>query len=241
MHDTRSALFVLFKNVAQLSVALFLIPSFIGLLLQGEGSCGINVPLPAGECPLEGNLANCLDVACGELCEGDGECGTVELDNCGDTGYDIYRKTCATPKAPPAPIAPTYAPTNAVTNAPTNAPTYTPTGAPPTSTSPPTKARCLDSILDVAETNGKGCSFIAENQEFCGNGVFGLVPTSHCPLSCNSCDEFGCVDSTASFKVGGGTYTCDDLASLSDSDVETYCNIEAAYSTCRGTCNTCDL
>jgi len=116
---------------------------------------------------------------------------------------------------------------------PTRAPT-SPSNSPPTS-------RCFESILNFAGTSGNGCSFVAENQGLCSDARLGLDVLSHCPSSCNSCDEFGCVDSTASFKLGGGVYTCDVLASLSDSDVETYCNSEVAYSTCRGTCNTCDL
>jgi len=91
---------------------------------------------------------------------------------------------------------------------------------------------CIDSILNVAGTGGRGC---ASNQRNCDSDA----SLSHCPLSCNSCNKFGCVDSTASFEYGSGRYTCGDLASFSDSQIETYCNVEAAYSTCRGTCNTC--
>jgi len=96
---------------------------------------------------------------------------------------------------------------------------------------------CVDSILNIAGTGVEGCAFIANNQENCDLNA----ESSHCPLSCDSCDEFGCVDSTASFEYGSGTYTCGDLASFSDSQIENYCKVEAAYSTCRGTCNTCNL
>jgi len=106
---------------------------------------------------------------------------------------------------------------------------------------PPTSPSCTDSILNVAGTGGRGCSFVANNQRFCDDPTFGLDAMSHCPLSCDSCADFGCVDSTASFEFGSVSYTCDVLASLSDSDLETYCNDEAAYSTCRGMCNTCNL
>jgi hypothetical protein len=46
-------------------------------------------------CPSD-DLQNCYDsVACGDLCEGDDECGTDgNLDNCG--GYDVYRRDCPT-------------------------------------------------------------------------------------------------------------------------------------------------
>jgi len=102
---------------------------------------------------------------------------------------------------------------------------------------PPTNpSSCIDSILKPLGTGGRGCSFIA-GTDACDSDA----SKSHCPSSCNSCDEFACVDSTASFRVGGGVFSCDDLASLSDSNLESYCNVEAAYSTCRGTCNTCNL
>ena len=57
-------------------------------------SCGASLePIDPEDCPTDGNLANCDVVACGELCEGDGECGTDGgLDNCG--GFDVYRKIC---------------------------------------------------------------------------------------------------------------------------------------------------
>jgi len=96
---------------------------------------------------------------------------------------------------------------------------------------------CIDSTLDIAGTGGKGCAFIADNQQYCTYEE----ASSHCPSTCDSCDEFSCVDSTTSFEYGGGSYTCGVLGSFSDSDLQTYCNIEAVYSTCRGTCNTCNL
>ena len=58
----------------------------------------------SSECPKDADgsvFPNCDEVACGELCEGDGECGTdTQLDNCpsgnggGDVGYaPTYRPT----------------------------------------------------------------------------------------------------------------------------------------------------
>ena len=54
--------------------------------------------VPASECPADANIANCYsDIPIGGLCEGDGECGTLNsLDNCGVGGYDVYRRvSCA--------------------------------------------------------------------------------------------------------------------------------------------------
>ena len=70
--------------------------------------CGLElVPVASSECPANPDIANCLNVGCGELCEGDGECGTDQnLDQCG--GYDVYMKICEYPT--PAPTV-TPAPT----------------------------------------------------------------------------------------------------------------------------------
>ena len=63
-------------------------------------SCDYSVvPLTASECPssFDADL-NCNDADCGQLCEGDGECGTTQnANNCGGLGpgdYDMYRKVC---------------------------------------------------------------------------------------------------------------------------------------------------
>ena len=66
---------------------------------QGINVCGTNIPLDKKECPTKKsklNVQNCEKASYGELCEGDGECGTTQnLDNCifEGEGYDIYRKT----------------------------------------------------------------------------------------------------------------------------------------------------
>ena len=62
------------------------------------------VPVEASECPTRVDLAPCTNVACGELCEGDGECGTnQELNNCDGVdgvGGDI---NFGRPRPPPPP------------------------------------------------------------------------------------------------------------------------------------------
>ena len=65
------------------------------------------------DCPADADgsiFPNCQQVACGELCEGDGECGTdTQLNNCPSKDYDpstsggrldIYRKLCHTAVEP---------------------------------------------------------------------------------------------------------------------------------------------
>ena len=96
-------------------------------------SCGTcSEPVDPEDCPADGDLANCDVVACGELCEGDGECGTDGgLDNCGG-GFDIYRKICV---AQPSSV-------------PTSSPSTTPTATPaPTTTPRPTSNPTLDHPL----------------------------------------------------------------------------------------------
>jgi len=59
---------------------------------------GVLVALDVADCPGELNIANCANVGPGELCEGDGECGTdVNLNQCG--AYDMYRKEAEGVKA----------------------------------------------------------------------------------------------------------------------------------------------
>ena len=128
--------------MSTLRVILLLLPSVImadGPLpgcseLQcdaGLTECGICLQaIDAAQCP-EGwesdfKLHTCDSVAPGELCEADGECGTVEVDNCngrdpdvngwhhgrllqgwhheGSPRSDVYRRVpCTMPPSPPAP------------------------------------------------------------------------------------------------------------------------------------------
>lgn len=62
-------------------------------------SCGYCLePVEAADCPADvgPHFVHCEDPSLrdGDLCEGDGECGTsTTLDNCGD-GFEVYRKRC---------------------------------------------------------------------------------------------------------------------------------------------------
>jgi len=98
----------------------------------GVGICGINTPIDPSACPANPNIPNCLDKRYGNLCEGDGECGTDPgLNNCG--GFDVYLKTDKTtispvPTQPPVTSTPTFAPTRAPTRV-TSAPTVSTTSS----------------------------------------------------------------------------------------------------------------
>jgi len=70
--------------------------------------CGTSLePVDAEDCPRDSDLAACDKVACGLLCEGDGECGTDNgLDNCGGPNgvrFDVYRKVCGERDEPAEP------------------------------------------------------------------------------------------------------------------------------------------
>ena len=72
----------------------------------------------SSECPKDADgsvFPNCDEVACGELCEGDGECGTdTQLDNCNcpvdAVRCSIYQKVCDNGGGEVG-YAPTYRPT----------------------------------------------------------------------------------------------------------------------------------
>jgi len=85
-------------------------------------SCGTSVtPIAPSQCataraaigPFSGSTPDCEAASCCTYCEGDGECGTGNVNNCG--AYDIYFKTCAghctTPPTPTSGNAPTAQPT----------------------------------------------------------------------------------------------------------------------------------
>ena len=59
--------------------------------------CGHLVPILPNECPSDPDLPNCLDASFGTQCEGDGECGTIDIDNCKKAGstskFDVYNKS----------------------------------------------------------------------------------------------------------------------------------------------------
>jgi hypothetical protein len=68
--------------------------------LKCDDSVSLTAISPA-ECPADTNIKKCDEAEGGELCDGDGECGTdPALNNCG--AHDVYRK-CAPPPAP-APV-----------------------------------------------------------------------------------------------------------------------------------------
>lgn len=93
---------------------------------------------------------------------------------------------------------------------------------------------CFDSPLPVSPYN-LGCEAASS---FCDmNGV-----PSHCPESCNACEEYLCEDSEWPWILAGGVYTCDLLASLSPMEIAFYClTFDDVLYTCRSTCSICEI
>ena len=94
--------------------------------------CGILLPIHSSDCPpntySSSNpffLPNCNEVAIGDLCEGDGECGTNHFLNncpCGIFRCDVYRKTDS--------FSPTTSPTHLISYIPSDMPTHLPSNIP---------------------------------------------------------------------------------------------------------------
>ena len=109
---------------------LSLILLFINSVYAND--CGILLPIHSSDCPpntySSSNpffLPNCNEVAIGDLCEGDGECGTNHFLNncpCGIFRCDVYRKTDS--------FSPTTSPTHLISYIPSNMPTHLPSDMP---------------------------------------------------------------------------------------------------------------
>jgi len=94
---------------------------------------------------------------------------------------------------------------------------------------------CMDSTLNVASV-GLGCSDIID-LSVCVNDA----AKSHCPNTCDVCDEYGCVDSILEFvsntrTVPVTTAKCTQLAAQNQATIDSLCEREDVYSTCRATC-----
>ena len=103
--DVSAVVVLLATGARPLALAeLFAGAAAVGAAGASCGTCLVAVQ--PSECPPEGidageldginNAGNCNGVAMGELCEGDGECGTTNSFNTCGNGYDIYRRVDCT-------------------------------------------------------------------------------------------------------------------------------------------------
>ena len=122
------------KKLNMLSLILLFINSVYAT------DCGILLPIHSSDCPPNtfspSNpffLPNCNKVEIGELCEGDGECGTNHFLNncpCGIFRCDVYRKTDSfSPTTSPTHLI-SYVPSNIPSNMPSNIPSDIPSNMP---------------------------------------------------------------------------------------------------------------
>jgi hypothetical protein len=94
---------------------------------------------------------------------------------------------------------------------------------------------CVDSPLNVIQGGGVyGCGDVTYLSSCESPGV-----KSHCPATCDACDEYACVDSERGFVYDGIDVKCSRLTNASAEDLEIYCSYFDVSSTCRGTCNFC--
>jgi len=115
--------------------------------------------------------------------------------------------------------------------------TDSPTSGPVTES--PTSGICADStfFIEYEMDTSFPCDFVS-----------GFAPclcddpkvSSHCSLSCGSCSEYACVDSTADFMTSEGNGNCALFSTFSPGLIQRYCEFNYVRNTCRGTCGVCN-
>jgi len=108
--------------------------------------------------------------------------------------------------------------------APTNVPSLSPT------------VTCEDSRFLISFRG----SLISCAQVAASGACSNPVASSHCPLTCDACEEYKCEDSSAPWRGNGRDANCDLLASVDPDIVANYCaQSDTLSTTCRGTCEFC--
>jgi len=113
-------------------------------------------------------------------------------------------------------------------------------------TSAPTSPQCEDSTLLAPFENNQftlalSCADIV-SVGGCTNPDVMPLAQSHCPHSCNACDEYGCADSMATWSFLIGNFHCDDLVNLPPAQIIQFCGLYSDLAvTCRDTCEFCPI
>jgi len=98
-----------------------------------------------------------------------------------------------------------------------------------------TSATCVDSGVEInTGSNSFTCAQVAG-----GGGCTNPVAASHCPLTCDACNEYSCEDSQAPWIVRGYRLSCGDLAALDASTISDACEQDFISTTCRDLCGFC--
>jgi len=104
------------------------------------------------------------------------------------------------------------------------------------SLSPIVPPSCEDSPLEIRfQGNNYSCEE-AEALDGCTSNII----QSHCPSTCNACDEYECADSMAPWEFRSNKLRCSQLANEDLSDIIFVCSRFSQISTtCRFTCGLC--
>jgi len=97
--------------------------------------------------------------------------------------------------------------------------------------------QCTDSPLsfDYKTFGSINCGNVSDNPKACEDAIV----ASHCPDTCNSCEEHKCADSEAYVIYQGQKGTCDLLESIDPDQVSIMCSRNEVKKTCRETCDFC--
>jgi len=99
---------------------------------------------------------------------------------------------------------------------------------------------CVDSTLSVAMAFEASvpCEFVSVFASSCLCDDPDV--RSHCISTCDGCDEFSCVDSTADFYTPtGAVASCAVIATLDPGSIADFCEIGIISNMCRGLCEIC--
>lgn len=96
---------------------------------------------------------------------------------------------------------------------------------------------CIDSGFPLSyQGNSVSCAQVMED-----GACWNPVAASHCPLTCEVCNEYECENSLASWIINGSQKKCNQLSSFDPIEITSYCaQSDDLSTTCRGTCNFCE-
>jgi len=95
---------------------------------------------------------------------------------------------------------------------------------------------CSDSSLPIPFGGKK--YFCEDVVSFCTDPDDGSLFSSHCPVTCGACAEYGCKDSEVTWVYDSREYTCADIGQFPRRKRK-YCKTDEAKETCPDTCDVC--